>query len=328
LFLSLSFSLLFDHQNWQLLHEHNEDFTYQFTYGTQSTDTDSTTNQWSESLAESISAGIFWVHVAVSANVSHSISQTVSSSLSVAYTETTTVPCSSPNGQNEGGALYQWVVDAQHVDESSTTTTVFSDTTICVPYQGEPKCPVDACADELCQTCTEWESTSNITTTGFKIAACNWGEPVTITGGQGNMFTFDCIDDKMDGIAGGNVEETSLLIQTLNNETSRGSGDSVTQCASCDWSGYKNFAGPADCDDSVVECYNGFIYGVTFVGELAKFHTQGCPLQLVKPNDAPLSGSLCNWADNTNYMMKDCSSNSEVHLYCDAGIIPTYQYLG
>mmetsp|Transcript_9248 Transcript_9248/g.12117 ORF Transcript_9248/g.12117 Transcript_9248/m.12117 type:complete len:540 (-) Transcript_9248:122-1741(-) len=319
--------------SWELLHQHNQDFTYEYTYGTSSSDTTSTSSEWSASLEQSFEAGIIFAHYSVSENISYSIAQSVSSSTTITYTETTTVPCSSPNGLNEGGALFQWVMNTQHVDETTTTTTVFSDTTLCIEYEQTPLCPLNACLDENCQTCdSNWISDSNLTNTtgGFLIGTCNWGSSVLITGQHLNGFTFDCISNKMDGISGSGdytSSSSSSLSTTASSPSSLSDNeDTVTTCSSCDWEGPKSFAGPNDCDDSIIECYDGFIYDVTFVGDIGRFKASQCR-DLLKPNDIPLSGTLCNWNDDNDYIMQDIYSNSNIHMSCNNGVIPTYQFL-
>lgn len=300
--------------SWELLHEHNEDFTFEFTYGTSSTDEDSTTSEWASSFTASVEEGCEFEKSTISETVSTSIAETVSSSLTVSYTETTTVPCSSPNGNNEGGSLFQWILESQHVDESSTSTTVFSDATVCVGYQDTPKCPLNACADELCQNCTDWESTDT-PTGGFLIGSCDWSGGINIHGKNSeDDYTLDCPNNmKMDGMSAIDSDSQELTSTT------------TTSCSSCDWTGPRNFAGPNTCDDAIFECYDGFIYAVTFVGDDSSLEASGCR-DLVQPAD-PLTGVLCNWVDGSDFTMQDVISSANIRMFCESGVIPTFKYL-
>jgi hypothetical protein len=292
--------------SWELIHEHNQDFSVSMTYGTETTDTDEFTTEFSASLSETFSEGLIFQHDEVSVEVSTSISSSVSSSLTVSYSQTVEVPCSSPDGKNNGGSLFQWLLTTAHTDDPSDLTQVFSDSSVCVGYQDKPQCPLNTCADDLCTTCSDWQSNTT-TGGGFYVGSCNWEDDMTI-----NDHIFHCSNNSMDGTIG-----SASAMSALQNV-----GSSTSSCAACDWDGPIYSDGPNDCDDFMLECYDGYLYAVTFIGDQSTFAASSCADMYIPP-DFSLTGSACNWG-NTALDMQDSNSDTFLKLTCLDGVVQQY----
>jgi len=137
--------------------------THQIAVGTSTTNTWSTSTEWSITVTESMEAGISikGVGAKVSGSISQSYAQSFgfSSALNQSLTETYTAQCD-PSGDYNRRALYQFSTNTGEtcIQNGTCQGSTFTAQYICVGdapsgYQG-PACLPGYCANELCTACT------------------------------------------------------------------------------------------------------------------------------------------------------------------------------
>ena len=141
--------------------------------GVSTTDTSQVTKTWSQSLTIAVTTGFSFMGFSMSTTVSHETSKSVADMISHATTHELTNTCEAScaprkdaSGQYMPIFLYQWHMDFKRSYGStvmSPTTTLETCNYYCVYSVNEapPPCPLGACADPDCTTCTPgWNVTA------------------------------------------------------------------------------------------------------------------------------------------------------------------------
>jgi hypothetical protein len=140
-------------------------------------------------------------------------------------------------------------------------------------------------------------------TSAYEIGSCNWSgdEAYYVVSDYG----FNCSDSQMIAMT---ASSSSSMMKMEN-------GGSPSDCSSCDWTGPLFFKGPDDCDDMMMECYDNYIYDISFIGDHPTFSADACKSDLQAPID-PLEGLGCNWLDD-DVFMTDTTLGTSVQITCD-----------
>ena len=120
--------------------------------GQTSTSSESTTTEWSESLAYTVKEGIIFESDELTTTVSTSVSNTVSSSYSQSVSKTCSATCG--NNTKADWKIWQWQMNAQEYQGADTSPfTIYACYYECNTEINAPRCPPNYCADFACQTC-------------------------------------------------------------------------------------------------------------------------------------------------------------------------------
>jgi len=133
------------------------DLTFKATYGTVLTTRKATTETEERSIVETISAGVSYKAVSISASLtkeeSSSVAHEVESSLAVMQSEEYEVRCPSENSSTGLWHLWQWVM-TQEANERGPGFTSKTQNFICTEsLVTKPCCPLGLCGDVACKTC-------------------------------------------------------------------------------------------------------------------------------------------------------------------------------
>jgi len=282
--------------SWKLVQSSNQPFSYEVEFGTETSDTEGLSKEWSTTLSESMEVGIDFLTASVSVEVSQSIATSMESTLTQSYGQTFTFEC--PKGR-----MYQWVVESGRPWESQSNwgTKVSSQIMWCTldSYE-DPKCPPgacdcgDDCSTSDCQKCKSWEG-SHPEGGGFVPPSCDWSGKRKLSGtGSNDDYYFDCEDDLMIGIT-----TTSGLQGT-------------SSCSGCNWVGVAYMAGSGSGvdDDLYLECCGT---SQSIVGIYAIDGEKGD-----EPGN-PSAGIPCSWQGKRRASGKN--SDDDFYLYCENGLV-------
>jgi len=279
----------------------------------------------------------------MSAEVSAGMAVSVEQTLTVSTTESFEVTCE--------GSAHQWIVEAEHTYEpfESGTTYVQSDIHVCVGFNEAPLCPYGSCLDDNCLQCDDWTADVNATdiATSYILGSCNFATRRFDGVHDDDDFAFVCSDGYLlsmfaceDGEFGGVCDNTwrRRLDEEAGNVPDAADGRKLSEgdgpagyggnaCLACNWEGVRYYRGADTCDDFMLECYSGFLYGITFVGNEADFSDADCVgAYLVAPARDVLYGTQCNW-EYIDMTMNNLHDDQQLKITCTDGYVTKYTFL-
>jgi len=239
------------HGSWKLVASSNMPFTHGVTYGTETSDTDTLTQEFGISLTISIEAGFDFFgnegKQTVSTEYSYKLAQQTSHTFTQSYGQTFQFQC-------PYGGMYQWIMKNGRPWQQESQYGTFVSTQImwCTLDTSEPpQCPPTACdcggslENCTCQKCLQFEGEHK--DVSFVPPKCDWTGGRRISGvGLNDDYILTCSDHVLSAI--------STAEESAGRFSSDVQASSFLGCSACDWDGVRYFAGANDNDDLYLHC--------------------------------------------------------------------------